>query len=45
MGKQSKLYIYICYYVKKVLNSDDQQFYQYQQDKQSPITLTHWTQK
>jgi hypothetical protein len=39
MGKQSKLYIYIyiCYYVKKVLNSDDQQFYQYQQDIQSPV--------
>jgi hypothetical protein len=25
--------------------SDGQQFYQYQQNKQSPHTLTYWTQK
>jgi hypothetical protein len=27
------------------LNSDDQQFYQYQQNEQSPLTSTHRTQK
>jgi hypothetical protein len=26
---------------KKVLNSDGQQFHQYQQNEQSPLTLTH----
>jgi hypothetical protein len=30
---------------KEWLNSDGQQFYQYQQNKQSPLSLTHWTQK
>jgi hypothetical protein len=29
---------------KESLNSDGHQFYQYQQNKQSPLTLTHWTQ-
>jgi hypothetical protein len=27
---------------KESLNRDDQQFHQYQQNKQSPSTLTHW---
>jgi len=31
--------------LKESLNSDSQQFYQYQQNKQSPLTITHWTQK
>ena len=30
---------------KESLDSDGQQFHQYQQNEQSPITLTHWTQK
>jgi len=30
---------------KESLNSDGQQFHQYQQNEQSPLTLTHWTQK
>jgi len=30
-------------YEKKVLNSDGQQFHQYQQNEQSPITFTYWT--
>ena len=29
--------------MKRSLKSDDQQFQQYQQNKQSPLTLTHWT--
>ena len=29
---------------KESLNSDGQQFYQYQQNEHSPLTLTHWTQ-
>jgi hypothetical protein len=28
-------------YEKKVLNSDNQQFHQYQQNEQSPLTITH----
>jgi len=27
------------------LNSDGQQFSQYQQNEQSPLTTNHWTQK
>jgi hypothetical protein len=27
------------------VNSEDQQFHQYQQNKQSSVTSTHWTQK
>ena len=30
---------------KESLNSDGQQFYQYQQIEQSMLTLTHWTEK
>jgi hypothetical protein len=30
---------------KKSLNSDSQQFLQYQQNEQSPLTITHWIQK
>jgi len=30
---------------KESLNSDGQQFHQYQQNKQSPLIVTHWTQK
>jgi len=30
---------------KESLNSDVQQFHQYQQNKQSPLTSNHWTQK
>ena len=29
--------------MKICLNSDGQQFYQYQQNEQSPLILTHWT--
>jgi hypothetical protein len=29
------------YYEEKTLNSDDQQFHQYQQNKQSPLILTN----
>ena len=28
---------------KESLNNDGQQFYQYQQNEQSPLTLNHWT--
>jgi hypothetical protein len=35
--------VYVIFYEKKVLNSDGQQFYQYQQNEQSPLTLNHWT--
>ena len=28
---------------KESLKCNGQQFYQYQQNKQSPLTLTHWT--
>jgi hypothetical protein len=31
--------------VKESLNNDGQQFHQYQQDKQSPLIITHLTQK
>ena len=32
----------ICIYItKRSLNSNDQQFYQHQQNEQSPPTLTH----
>jgi len=27
----------------KRINSDGQQFHRYQQNEQSPLTLTHWT--
>ena len=30
---------------KESLNSDGQQFHQYQQREQSPLTFTHWSQK
>ena len=30
---------------KESLNSDGQQFHQYQQSGQPPLTLTHWTQE
>ena len=30
---------------KESLNSNGEQFHQYQQNKQSPFTLTHWTYK
>jgi hypothetical protein len=30
---------------KESLNSDGQQFHQYQLNEQSPLTLIHWTQK
>ena len=30
---------------KEYLNSDGQQFHQYQQNKQSPLILSHWTHK
>jgi len=30
---------------KKSLNRDGQQFDQYQQNEQLPLTLNHWTQK
>jgi hypothetical protein len=30
---------------KESFNSDGQQFHQYQQNKQSPLILTHWTHK
>ena len=30
---------------KESLNSDGQQFHQYQQNEQSPLILTHWTHK
>ena len=29
---------------EKSLNSDGHQFHQYQQNEQSPLILTHWTQ-
>ena len=28
---------------RESLNSDGQQFYQYQQSKQPPLTFAHWT--
>jgi hypothetical protein len=31
--------------MKRKFKSDGQQFHQYQQNKQSSLTLTHWTQK
>jgi len=31
--------------MKNSLNSDGQQFHQYQQNKQSPLTFTYWKQK
>ena len=31
--------------MNRKLNSDGQQLHQYQQNEQSPHTLTHWTQK
>ena len=30
---------------KESLNSDHQQYHQYQQNEQSPLAATHWTQK
>jgi hypothetical protein len=30
---------------KESLNSNGNQFHQYQQNKQSPLILTHWTQE
>ena len=30
---------------KESLNSDGQQFHQYHQNKQTPFTFSHWTQK
>jgi hypothetical protein len=30
-------------HLQKVLNSDGQQFHQYQQNKQSPLTSNKWT--
>jgi hypothetical protein len=30
---------------KKYINSDGQQFHQYQQNEHYPLTLTYWTQK
>jgi hypothetical protein len=33
------------YFMNRKLNSDGQQFHQYQQNEQSPLSLTHWTQK
>jgi len=30
---------------KKSLNCDSQQFLQYQQNEQSPLTITHWIQQ
>jgi hypothetical protein len=30
---------------KKSLNTDGKQFHQYQQNNQSPLTKSHWTQK
>jgi hypothetical protein len=32
-------------YEKKILNSDGQQFHQYQQNEQLSLVITHWTQK
>jgi hypothetical protein len=37
--------IYACFFFKESLNSNGQQFYQYQQNEQSPSASTHWTQK
>ena len=31
--------------MKRILNSDDQQFHQYLENEQLPLTPNHWTQK
>jgi hypothetical protein len=42
IGKLHKTFV-ICTLWKESLNSVSQQFYQYQQNKQSPFTSNHWT--
>ena len=40
-GNEQLTNILRCWVTKRKLNSDDQQFYQYQLDKQSVLTSTH----
>ena len=35
----------LIYIIIKSLNIDGQQFHQYQQNEQTPLTFTHWTHK
>ena len=45
IGKQNESWLAAGGWWKESLNNDGQQFHQYQQDEQSPLIITHLTQK